>query len=82
MYYHPWKTCVAPNFADFNPCRDILVNSDVKSKLHHLLANVYYKYSNDYNYIMCILFDMPLLLSVFNIMYGKMCMKAAPVLLN
>lgn len=33
VYYHPWKTCVAPNFADFNPCRHLVVKSDIRNKL-------------------------------------------------
>ena len=34
IYYHPWKTCIAPNFVDFDPCRHLLVSNDVKDKLH------------------------------------------------
>ena len=33
VYYHPWKTYVDPNFADFNPSCHLMVKRDVKSKL-------------------------------------------------
>ena len=33
VYYHPWKTCVAPNFTDFNPYHHLVVKSDIKDKL-------------------------------------------------
>ena len=33
VYYHTWKTCIAPHFMDFDPCKHIFVSSSVKQKL-------------------------------------------------
>ena len=33
VYYHPWKTCIAPHFSDFDPNRHIIVQESVKEKL-------------------------------------------------
>ena len=33
---HPWKTCIAPHFSDFDPNRHIVVQDAVKEKLLHV----------------------------------------------
>ena len=33
VYYHPWKTCIAPYFCDFDPCQHISVPDSVSEKL-------------------------------------------------
>lgn len=33
VYYHPWKTCIAPNFSDFRPTEHIAIPDAVKEKL-------------------------------------------------
>ena len=34
VYYHPWKTCIIPNFVNFDPREHLVIADDVKSKLH------------------------------------------------
>lgn len=34
VYYHTWKTCIAPHFRDFDPSKHIFVSPD-KTKLIH-----------------------------------------------
>ena len=36
VYYHPWKTCIAPHFSDFDPKKHIVVLESVKGKLLHM----------------------------------------------
>ena len=33
VYYHPWRTCVAPYFRDFRPRVHITIHENVRSKL-------------------------------------------------
>ena len=33
VYYHPWRTCIAPNFCDFDPTQHIIVPDSVRGKL-------------------------------------------------
>ena len=33
VYYHTWKTCIAPHFSDFNPSKHVLISDSVKEKL-------------------------------------------------
>ena len=33
VYYHTWKTCIAPHFRDFDPSKHISVSGPVKEKL-------------------------------------------------
>ena len=33
VYYHPWKTCIAPHFSDFDPKKHIVIQESVKAKL-------------------------------------------------
>ena len=33
VYYHPWKTCIIPNFVNFDPREHLVIADDVKSKL-------------------------------------------------
>lgn len=33
VYYHPWKTCIAPYFCNFDPCQHISVPDSVSEKL-------------------------------------------------
>ncbi len=42
VYYHPWKTCIAPHFWDFNTEQHILISQSVCDKLqseHKLLLH-------------------------------------------
>lgn len=34
VYYHPWLTCIAPHFRDFNPDHHIIISEAMKVKLH------------------------------------------------
>lgn len=33
VYYHPWLTCIAPYFSNFDPRHHIIISDSVKMKL-------------------------------------------------
>jgi hypothetical protein len=34
VYYHPWLTCIAPNFRNFQPSQHITISASVKEQLN------------------------------------------------
>ncbi|MCG8624506.1 MAG: hypothetical protein MJE68_21245 [Proteobacteria bacterium] len=34
VYYHPWKTLIASQFADFNPQQHLSISREIRGKLH------------------------------------------------